>query len=84
MGTVATGLMQINRDHDEILCNLDSATTTEGLKLIMQTNMEKSASQARAGWSATNRIDSLIEQMETMQKSMGDNISIINKGFDDI
>ena len=84
METVTVGLMQINRNRDAAVRSLDDAVSTDSLKLIIQGNMENAATQARAGWAATNRIDSLIEPMETLHKTVGDNVNTVNKSFDEI
>ena len=42
---------------------------------------QNAAKQARAGWSASNRLDGLIKEVEALQNSMEENNKHVNQGF---
>ena len=71
--------MQINRNLTEALDTLADASAANHFKGIIRANIQNTAIQSRANWTASNRIDGLIEVVETLQNAVEANGKYVNR-----
>ena len=77
--TVTKGYMKITRSCIEGVKFLDTAKDAKDLKEIIRYNLQNQASQSRAAWSATNRLDGVINRVELLKSRLEDMDRSVNK-----
>ena len=73
------GFMSINRDLVEGQRSLDAVEDQNQLVEIVKYNMQNAASQRRATWAASNRIDDIIEKVNKMCTKMDTNANKVQQ-----